>query len=90
MKLNPDVFKRAAIRIADGKNGLCCPAICGARRHLYWHGDEYVVFFTELFRPKAFSLEWFGPPFIPSNQGQRILALLFAAEVARDMNRSSK
>lgn len=81
MKYDPDVFVHAAEMIDSGERDFVRIAIASAARA---RGASvlHFIFFYELF-PTPSEI-WFV------DKSHRILALLFAAEVARDLNRSSK
>lgn len=70
------------------RHTYCCDAIGDAlpsvgRRVKYWATTEH-VFFATIFDPKNDTLGWFGDVYCEANRPVRVLALCFAAAMAKD------
>ena len=87
------VFLAAALHVAEknfippgfttaGEHRCCCGAIEDEGG-----GSRALNLFSSIFKPesKNYSPYWFGDPSREKNRGPRVIALLLAAEVAKDM-----
>lgn len=92
MKLNPDIFIKAAKRIDDEKNVYCCTAIGKVASSI--KADACTSILAEYFKPydKSNVQSWFGAVFLINKrtQAHRIMSLLLMAEIVRDLNKKKK
>jgi len=85
MKYSPEVFERAAELVSSRVHTHCCFAIARAELELYdprWghllpspHGQAFAKMFSRA--------AWWNRGFLERWEKERVLALLFAAEMAR-------
>jgi hypothetical protein len=80
MTLNPEVFRKAAVRIDKGFHRGACVAIGS----MFQNTLAYEIFFEFLFMPKETKRGyWLDDKSLDDKQqkNRRVIALLFAAEV---------
>ncbi len=87
MKLNPEIYIRAAEIIAADERGYCCTALNAAVQEiggLVPYGLSAAERqFARYFKPRDEHdhVPWFGPRYLPQSQQERILALLFMHQI---------
>lgn len=92
MKLNPEIFRNAALVLEEGKQHFACWAIEDAAREMNVSDLPYLEFFAKLFNPQdGRHVYWtnsepegiFGI-FTKIGLEVRIFALILAAEICKD------
>lgn len=80
-----EVLRKAARLVAEGREDYGCCAITEAIGYYDAHQDARILArdYFSIFKPDNSSVFWFGRP-TSKNRHRRVMALLFAAELAKD------
>ena len=90
-KLDPEVYRKAARRIADGQDQFTCHAVwrAGARGRSGTRGSAHREAYIEHFYHPVWANGFWNKDPTPRRQALRVLALCFMAAIVEDENGAS-